>query len=98
MGNPPVHVRAVSARAPLLLTLPSAAHVFSMQADPRSRLPCRSCPYTHVGEGASPQGCIDLSKRRVSAEEARKCEEKFNKGKAVNTILKHVAAVEKVPQ
>jgi len=42
------------------------------------------------------KGYIDLSKRRVSGEEARKCEEKFNKGKAVNTILKHVAMVEKV--
>lgn len=37
------------------------------------------------------KGYIDLSKRRVSAEEARKCEEKFNKGKAVNSILRHVA-------
>ena len=42
------------------------------------------------------KGYIDLSKRRVSGEEARKCEDKFNKGKAVNTILKHVAMVEKV--
>jgi len=42
------------------------------------------------------KGYIDLSKRRVSAEEARKCEEKFNKGRAVNTILRHVAATEKV--
>jgi translation initiation factor 2 subunit 1 len=41
-------------------------------------------------------GYIDLSKRRVSGEEARKCEDKFNKGKAVNTILKHVAMIEKV--
>lgn len=39
------------------------------------------------------KGYIDLSKRRVSAEEARKCEEKFNKGKAVNSILRHVAEV-----
>lgn len=42
------------------------------------------------------KGYIDLSKRRVSGEEARKCEAKFNKGKAVNTILKHVALIEKV--
>eukprot|EP00039_Didymoeca_costata_P018353 m.333122 g.333122 ORF g.333122 m.333122 type:complete len:322 (+) comp17074_c0_seq1:22-987(+) len=42
------------------------------------------------------KGYIDLSKRRVSAEEARKCEEKFNKGKAVNTILRHVAQTQKV--
>lgn len=42
------------------------------------------------------KGYIDLSKRRVSAEEARKCEEKFNKGKAVNTILKHIAQKQKI--
>ena len=44
---------------------------------------------------AAVQGYIDLSKRRVSAEEAKKCEEKFNKGKAVNSILRHVADLEK---
>eukprot|EP01135_Chromosphaera_perkinsii_P004192 Nk52_evm11s271 gene=Nk52_evmTU11s271 len=37
------------------------------------------------------KGYIDLSKRRVSAEEIRKCEDKFNKAKAVNSILRHVA-------
>eukprot|EP00037_Helgoeca_nana_P012512 m.113827 g.113827 ORF g.113827 m.113827 type:complete len:332 (+) comp21488_c0_seq4:274-1269(+) len=42
------------------------------------------------------KGYIDLSKRRVSGEEIAKCEEKFNKGKAVNSILRHVAAIEKV--
>jgi translation initiation factor 2 subunit 1 len=41
------------------------------------------------------KGYIDLSKRRVSAEEAKKCEEKFNKGKQVNSILRHVADLEK---
>lgn len=40
------------------------------------------------------KGYIDLSKRRVSSEEAKKCEEKFNKGKAVNSILRHVAELE----
>jgi len=40
------------------------------------------------------KGYIDLSKRRVSAEEAKKCEEKFNKGKQVNSILRHVADLE----
>jgi len=30
-----------------------------------------------------PLGYIDLSKRRVSAEDIQKCEEKFNKSKAV---------------
>lgn len=37
------------------------------------------------------KGYIDLSKRRVSAEEVLKCEEKFAKAKAVNSILRHVA-------
>mmetsp|Transcript_553 Transcript_553/g.1790 ORF Transcript_553/g.1790 Transcript_553/m.1790 type:complete len:333 (+) Transcript_553:76-1074(+) len=41
------------------------------------------------------KGYIDLSKRRVSREEIAKCEEKFNKGKAVNSILRHVAATQK---
>ncbi|GFR67092.1 eukaryotic translation initiation factor 2 subunit 1 [Elysia marginata] len=37
------------------------------------------------------KGYIDLSKRRVSPEEVVKCEEKFAKAKAVNSILRHVA-------
>jgi len=37
------------------------------------------------------KGYIDLSKRRVSAEEVIKCEEKFAKAKCVNSILTHVA-------
>ncbi|KAK7100221.1 eukaryotic translation initiation factor 2 subunit 1-like [Littorina saxatilis] len=37
------------------------------------------------------KGYIDLSKRRVSPEEVLKCEEKFAKAKAVNSILRHVA-------
>ena len=36
-------------------------------------------------------GYIDLSKRRVSAEDVEKCTEKFSKAKAVNSILRHVA-------
>lgn len=36
------------------------------------------------------KGYIDLSKRRVSTEEIAKCEEKFAKAKAVNSILRHV--------
>ncbi|CAH1774850.1 unnamed protein product [Owenia fusiformis] len=36
------------------------------------------------------KGYIDLSKRRVSPEEVMKCEEKFAKAKAVNSILRHV--------
>ncbi|KAM7294453.1 eukaryotic translation initiation factor 2 subunit 1 [Ixodes scapularis] len=37
------------------------------------------------------KGYIDLSKRRVSPEDITKCEEKFARGKAVNSILRHVA-------
>lgn len=36
------------------------------------------------------KGYIDLSKRRVSTEEIAKCEEKYAKAKAVNSILRHV--------
>lgn len=37
------------------------------------------------------KGYIDLSKRRVSPEDIEKCEEKFARGRAVNSILRHVA-------
>ena len=37
------------------------------------------------------KGYIDLSKRRVSPEDVMRCEEKFAKAKAVNSILSHVA-------
>ncbi|KAI8370323.1 eukaryotic translation initiation factor 2 alpha subunit-domain-containing protein [Radiomyces spectabilis] len=37
------------------------------------------------------KGYIDLSKRRVTPEDIAKCEEKFNKSKAVHSILRHVA-------
>lgn len=37
------------------------------------------------------QGYIDLSKRRVSAEDVEKCTERYAKAKAVNSILRHVA-------
>jgi translation initiation factor 2 subunit 1 len=37
------------------------------------------------------KGYIDLSKRRVSPEEILKCEEKFARGKTVNSILRHTA-------
>jgi translation initiation factor 2 subunit 1 len=36
-------------------------------------------------------GYIDLSKRRVSPEDLQRCDEKFNKAKAVNSLLRHVA-------
>lgn len=37
------------------------------------------------------KGYIDLSKKRVTPEEARKCEERYNMSKAVHSILRHVA-------
>ncbi|TPX34280.1 hypothetical protein SeMB42_g07340 [Synchytrium endobioticum] len=37
------------------------------------------------------KGYIDLSKRRVGAEDIAKCEEKYNKSKAVHSIMRHVA-------
>ncbi|KAK2553688.1 Eukaryotic translation initiation factor 2 subunit 1 [Acropora cervicornis] len=39
------------------------------------------------------KGYIDLSKRRVSPEEIKKCEEKFTKAKAVYSILRHCAEI-----
>jgi hypothetical protein len=36
-------------------------------------------------------GYIDLSKRRVSPEDILKAEEKFNKSKAVHSIMRHVS-------
>lgn len=43
------------------------------------------------------KGYIDLSKRRVSAEDVAVCEAKYNKSKAVHSILRHVAEVCKTP-
>ncbi len=37
------------------------------------------------------KGYIDLSKRRVSPEDVKKCEERYNKSKMVHSILRHVA-------
>jgi len=37
------------------------------------------------------KGYIDLSKRRVSPEEVIKCEEKYNKSKAVHSIMRHIS-------
>merc|ERR1712156_962676 len=39
------------------------------------------------------KGYIDLSKRRVSPEDIERCTEVFSKGKAVNSILRHVANI-----
>merc|ERR1711907_313479 len=35
------------------------------------------------------KGYIDLSKRRVSPEDVQKCDEKFQKSKAVHSIMRH---------
>jgi translation initiation factor 2 subunit 1 len=37
------------------------------------------------------KGYIDLSKRRVSPEDVAACEDRFNKAKAVHSVLRHVA-------
>jgi len=42
------------------------------------------------------KGYIDLSKRRVSAEDIAKCEEKYNKSKAVHSIMRHVSETNKI--
>lgn len=44
------------------------------------------------------KGYIDLSKRRVSAEDIAKCEEKYNKSKAVHSIMRHVSETNKIRQ
>ena len=40
-------------------------------------------------------GYIDLSKRRVAPEDMAKCEERYNKAKAVHSIMRHVAYLTK---
>lgn len=53
-------------------------------------LPFAAAANTHV------PGYIDLSKRKVLPEDAVKAEEKYNKAKAVHSILRHVAEKHKV--
>jgi len=43
------------------------------------------------------KGYIDLSKKRVTPEEALKCEDRYNKSKAVHSILRQVAEKFQVP-
>jgi len=43
------------------------------------------------------KGYIDLSKRRVSADDIAKCEEKYNKSKTVHSIMRHVSETNKLP-
>lgn len=42
-------------------------------------------------------GYIDLSKRRVSAEDIIRCEERYNKSKSVHSIMRHVAEKTNTP-
>lgn len=55
-----------------------------------------TCSVRLTADGAI-LGYIDLSKRRVSAEDAAKCEERYNKGKMVASIMRHVAEKTKTP-
>jgi len=52
---------------------------------------------SHLGAMLTYIGYIDLSKRRVSAEEVVRCEGTFEKGKAVDSILTQVAKKRNVP-
>jgi translation initiation factor 2 subunit 1 len=45
----------------------------------------------------SDKGYIDLSKRRVSAEDILRCDERFQKSKIVNSIMRHVAEKTTIP-
>eukprot|EP00757_Euglenozoa_sp_SAG-D1_P019997 gene19997-7091_t len=36
------------------------------------------------------KGYIDLSKKQVTERDRRRCEDRFNKAKAVHSIMKHV--------
>ena len=38
------------------------------------------------------KGYIDLSKRRVAPEDIVKCNERYNQGKMIHSIMRHVAA------
>jgi len=42
------------------------------------------------------KGYIDLSKRRVSPEDVQKCDERFQRSKAVHSIVRHVSEVQHV--
>merc|ERR1712060_444016 len=42
------------------------------------------------------KGYIDLSKRRVSPEDVQKCDERFQRSKAVHSIVRHVAETQHV--
>ncbi|XP_021370743.1 eukaryotic translation initiation factor 2 subunit 1-like [Mizuhopecten yessoensis] len=59
-----------------------------------NKLVCVGRPeYVLVMRVDQEKGYIDLSKRRVSKEEADECEGKYSKAKAVNSFLCHVASL-----
>lgn len=43
------------------------------------------------------KGYIDLSKRRVDPEDVAKCEDRYNKAKAVHSVMRHVATHQRIP-
>lgn len=43
------------------------------------------------------KGYIDLSKRRVDPEDIAKCEDRYNKAKAVHSVMRHVASHQNLP-
>merc|ERR1711907_460716 len=47
---------------------------------------CEQCVVLRVDKE---KGYIDLSKRRVSAEDVQKCDEQFQRSKAVHSIMRH---------
>jgi len=51
----------------------------------------------HITDSIFSPGYIDLSKRRVSPEDVVKCEERYNKSKAVHSIMRHVAEKTQTP-
>ena len=42
------------------------------------------------------KGYIDLSKRRVSAEDVLKCDERYQRSKAVHSIIRHISELRHV--
>src|SRR3569833_4596480 len=43
------------------------------------------------------KGYIDLSRRRVTPEDVKLCEERYNKSKMVHSIMRHVAEATQTP-
>ena len=72
--------------------------VVVLRVDKEKGMPPNLQSYISCGTAADESiGYIDLSKRRVSAEDILKCEERFNKGKMVASIMRHVAEKTRTP-